>query len=63
MLQRMVEILQRECGESRKKHIDCAWLNPKRVSMGNQQPSSEQEKVQRLKPLKSQGSGTFLYDI
>lgn len=34
--------------ESRKKWIDDAWLNPKHYLIGNQQPSSEKEKVQRL---------------
>jgi len=27
--------------ESRKKYMDSAWLNPKRLVMGNQQPSPE----------------------
>ena len=27
---------------------DCIWLNPKYNKMGNQQPRSEQDKVQRL---------------
>ena len=41
-----------ECdgGESRKKDMDGARLNPKRLEMGNQQPSREQRKVQRLSP-------------
>nr|DAP27805.1 MAG TPA: hypothetical protein [Caudoviricetes sp.] len=34
--------------ESRKKIVDDAWLKPKHKIMGNQQPSSEKEKVQRL---------------
>lgn len=51
MLQRRDETPRRECGESRKKYIDCARLNPKRFIMGNRQPSSEQEKVQRLSDM------------
>jgi len=39
---------ERECGESRKKNIGNTRLNPKYYLMGNQQPSPEQGKVQRL---------------
>ncbi len=35
-----------------RKYVDSAWLNPKRFLMDNQQPSSEQEKVQRLSASK-----------
>lgn len=34
--------------ESRKKKLDGARLNPKHLIIGNQQPSREQRKVQRL---------------
>lgn len=39
---------KRDGCESRKKYMDGIRLNPKYQTMGNQQPSSEQEKVQRL---------------
>ena len=39
---------RRDGYESRKKQIDGIRLKPKCYIMGNQQPSSEQEKVQRL---------------
>ena len=39
---------KRDGGESGKKSRDSAWSNPKREKMGNQQPSREQRKVQRL---------------
>ena len=38
---------KRDGGESRKKHIEVAWLNPKRCTTDNQQRSSEQENAQR----------------
>ena len=34
--------------EVEKNRLDGAWLNPKRYEMGNQQPSPEEGKVQRL---------------
>ena len=34
--------------KTEKSRRVCIWLNPKYNEMGNQQPSSEQEKVQRL---------------
>ena len=45
--QRNIEIYRRDGYESRKKQMDGIWLNPKYFLMDNQQPSSEQEKVQR----------------
>ena len=46
--QRKDEKPRRDGDESRKKCVDGARLNPKHYIMGNQQPSSEQEKAQRL---------------
>ena len=48
MPQREVEIrLCVKAAKAEKKYTDGARLNPKHCAMGNQQPSSEQEKVQR----------------
>ena len=40
-----------ESDESRKNRLDGARLNPKHLKIGNQQPSLEQRKVQRLSLL------------
>ncbi len=46
--QRKSEMVKRDGSESRKNQIYGIWLKPKCLEMGNQQLSSEQEKVQRL---------------
>ena len=38
---------KRECGESRKKHVEVARLNPKRHATDNQQRSPEEGNAQR----------------
>ena len=38
---------ERDGCESRKKHTEVAWLNPKQFITDNQHPSPEQGKVQR----------------
>lgn len=53
----------RDGGESRKKYIDGIWLNPKCCdTMGNQQPSLEQRKVQRLS-VRSRVTSLWLSEV
>ena len=47
---------ERDGGESRKNRTDGARLNPKRLIMGDPQPSLEERKVQRLELLRLVGA-------